>query len=258
MLEFDNLEYLTIENQTTDFPKHFHETFCISLIHNGIEQIEFDNYSLFSETGSISITNPYEIHSNPLIDNNFNLKFDTIYISGDLMKYLFDGKNITFINKKIKNQKANQAFLELKNAMDLKNIPSIEFHLKQFVNILKCYSQENEEEYLALNFNNFNQINNYIESNIYDKFCLNELSKMANINKFGFVKKFKLSIGMTPMNYILMKKIYSCKKSIGPDSELTEIAYQYSFSDLAHFSKTFKCYIGLSPKKYQQSLDRKL
>jgi hypothetical protein len=45
---FDNLEYLSVENQTTDFPKHFHETFCISLIHNGIEQINFENQSLFS------------------------------------------------------------------------------------------------------------------------------------------------------------------------------------------------------------------
>ena len=81
---FDNLEYISIENQTTDFPKHFHETFCISLIHNGVEQIDFDNLKLFNEKGSISITNPYEIHSNPLIDKNTCLKFDTIYLSNDL------------------------------------------------------------------------------------------------------------------------------------------------------------------------------
>ncbi|SHF84784.1 AraC-type DNA-binding protein [Leeuwenhoekiella marinoflava DSM 3653] len=93
-----------------------------------------------------------------------------------------------------------------------------------------------------------------IEDNIYNKFCLDELSKMANINKYGFVKKFKTSTGMTPMNYILMKKIFSCKTFIEPNSELTELAYLYNFSDLAHFSKTFKRYIGISPKKFQANL----
>ena len=248
---FDNLEYIRIESQTTDFPKHFHETFCISLIHNGIEQIDFGNQSLFSEKGSISITNPYEIHSNPLIDKNICLSFDTIYLSNDLMKYLLNGKNITFLNRKINCEKANQLFTELKNAMDTKNPKSIEFFLKQFVNTLKFHSQENEIEYAE---QHLNEINSYIENNIYDKFCLDELSKMANINKYGFVKKFRASTGMTPMNYILMKKIFSCKNLIDSNSEFTELAYQYSFSDLAHFSKTFKRYIGVSPKKYQANL----
>ena len=67
-MPFNEIEYISIENQTTEFPKHFHETFCISLIYKGIEQIDFENQSLFSEAGSISITNPYEVHSNPLID----------------------------------------------------------------------------------------------------------------------------------------------------------------------------------------------
>src|SRR5699024_1174867 len=176
---FDNLEYLSIENQTTDFPKHFHETFCISLIHNGIEQIELDSQSLFSEKGSITITNPYEIHSNPLIDKNTWLSFDTIYLSNDLMKYLLYGKNITFLNRKINSEKANQLFVELKNAMDTKNPKIIELFLKQFINTLKFHSQENESEYAELNINGFREINSYIENNIYDKFCLDELSKMA-------------------------------------------------------------------------------
>lgn len=253
-MSFDNLEFITIENQTTDFPKHFHETFCVSLIHKGIEQIDFNNQSLFSDAGSISITNPYEIHSNPLIDSNSRLKFDTIYLSKDLMKFLLNGKNITFIDRKINSEKINKLFVELKNAMNTRNPKNIEFHLRQFVNTLQSYSQKNEKEYSELNFKNFKQINGYIENHIYDKFSLNELSKMANINKYGFVKKFKASTGMTPMNYILMKKIFSCKNLIGQDTELTEIAYQYNFSDMAHFSKTFKRYIGLSPKKYQDSV----
>jgi len=251
-MAFDNLEYISIENQTTGFPKHYHETFCISLIHQGIEQIDFNNYSLFSEKESISITNPYEIHSNPIIESKTPLKFDTIYLSNDLMKYLLKGKNIAFFNRKIISGKVNILFLKLKNALDSGNAKNIELSLFQFANILQHFSQENKGEYAELNFNNFSKINHFIENNIYDKFSLDELAKMANINKFGFAKKFKASIGMTPINYILMKKVFSCKKLIAPNSELTEIAYQYNFTDMAHFSKTFKRFIGISPKMYRE------
>ena len=254
----DNLEYITIENQTTDFPKHFHETFCISLIHCGIEQIDFENKSVFSEKGSISITNPYEIHSNPLIPSSPPLTFDTIYVSNDLMKYLLNGKNIRFVNRKINNEKANKQFLQLKDAIDSKNSIKVEFFLKQFAKMLKLNSQENENEYeyAEHKLNGFNELVVYIENNINDNFSLDVLARMANINKFGFVKKFKASTGMTPMSYILMKKIFSSKKLIVPESELTELAYQYNFTDMAHFSKTFKRYIGISPKMYQENINK--
>ncbi len=250
---FDNIEYISIENQTTSFPKHFHETFCISLIHKGIEQIDFENQSLFTEAGSISITNPYEIHSNPLIDNDSFLKFDTIYIPNDLMKYALNGRNIMFLSRQITNKTANKSFLKLIIALDSKNEEMIEMHLSQFVNILKSYSEENKNEYSGLNFNDYNQIRNYIENHIYQKINLNKLSGMANINKYGFAKKFKALTGMTPMNYVLMRKIFSSKKLIKSNKELTEIAYQYNFTDLAHYSKTFKRFIGVSPKIYQEN-----
>ena len=257
-MSLDNLEYITIENQTTSFPKHFHETFCISLIHKGIEQIDFENQSLFTEAGSISITNPYEVHSNPLIDNDSYLKFDTIYIPNDVMKNLLNGKNIKFINRQITSNKANKLFLKLKKALATKNDEKIELYLSEFINTLKLYSQENKSEYSGLNFNSYHQISSYIENHIYDKFSLDELSKIVNINKFGFTKKFKALTGMTPMNYVLMRKIFSSKVSIKSNLELTEIAYQYNFTDMAHFSKTFKRFIGISPKKYKEIIHTKM
>lgn len=251
-MALDNLEYISIEKQTTNFPKHYHETFCISLIHNGIEKIDFDHQSLFSEKGSISITNPYEIHANPLIDAQTPLTFDTIYLSNDLMTYLLNGKNIRFVNRKINNKQANQMFIQLKNAINTGDAKIMESYLSPFVHLLKHYSEKNNDDFKEENPPYFKDINHYIEYHIYEKFCLEELSKMAHINKYGFIKKFKSATGMTPMNYVLMKKIFSCKRLIQPDSELTEIAYQYNFTDLAHFSKTFKRFIGISPKKYQE------
>ncbi len=250
----ENLEYISIENQTTHFPKHFHETFCVSLIHQGLEQIDFENHSLFSEKGCISITNPYEIHSNPISDSEIPLRFDTLYLPIDLMRYVLNGRSIRFFNRKINNVLANMLFSKLKVAIDSRNSKQIELSLTYFLNVLQNYSSEYEMGFWGIDFEEFNDINLYVENNIQDKFTLNDLAKMANINKYGFAKKFKNFTGMSPMNYILMKKAFSSKKLISQHSELTEIAYQYNFSDLAHFSKTFKRFIGISPRNYRDSL----
>jgi len=257
-MPIENLEYIRIENQKTAFPKHFHETFCISLIHKGIEQIDFENQSLFTEAGSISITNPYEVHSNPLIDSDSFLKFDTIYIPNDVMTTVLNGKNIKFVNRQITSEEANKLFLKLIMALDSQREESIEFYLSQFVNTLTLYSQEKQSEYSALDFKSYHQISSYIENHIYDKISLVVLSDIVNINKFGFTKKFKVLSGMTPMNYTLMRKIFSSKALIKSNMDLTEIAYKYNFTDIAHFSKTFKRFIGVSPKKYKEIIHKKL
>lgn len=250
----DHLEYITIQKQVTDFPKHYHETFCISLIRKGIEKIELEEQSIYSEAESITITNPYEIHANPLIDADIEVSFDTIYIPKDIMKFFLNGKNIIFNHRKIRDKQANKVFINLKNAIAENNNQKVRPLLYQFVSILKIYSEQKKEDYLALNPKNLTEVGNYIDNHLTDKFSLDKLSKIAYLNKFSFVKKFKASVGISPMNYILMKKIFSAKKRITKNSILTQIAYDYNFSDMAHFSKTFKRYIGISPKVYQKNI----
>ena len=60
------------------------------------------------------------------------------------------------------------------------------------------------------------------------------------------------------MKCLLMKKVFSSKMLINSNTELTTLAYQYNFTDLAHFSKTFKRFVGISPKNYQQSIIERL
>lgn len=253
-MAFDNLEYLSIQKQVTDFPMHFHETFCISLIHNGIEKINFEGHTLFCENLCISITNPYEIHSNPLIDSSVTLQFDTIYISKDLMKYLNNGQNISFKDKIIKCSTLNELFIELREAIDTNNNIFINKSLKGFTRLLNTYSEQKNEAYSEFNLNTFENLSQFIDDNITDKLNLEQLSNFSNLNKYSFSKKFKSTTGMSPMNYILMKKIFSSKKVITKDTELTEIAYDYNFTDMAHYSNAFKRFVGISPKKYQNTI----
>lgn len=250
-----DLSFISVKNQSQGFPQHFHETFCISLISEGVEKIELQDKVLYTEADAISITNPYELHSNPLIDGGIKVSFDTIYISNDLMAHCLGGKNIIFNNRQIQTPDTVKSFKTLLQQLRFKKSSDYNDLLKAFTNNISRHSDivsGNQPDFF--NTKHLNDIVSYIDHNLENKIRLDELAKVANVNKYGFAKTFKASTGMSPMNYVLMKKIFSAKSKIEAICDITELAYAYNFSDVAHFSNTFKRYVGISPKEYQKSL----
>lgn len=255
----NDIDFISVKDQNQDFPKHFHETFCISLIRNGIEKIELEEHFLYSPKNSISITNPYEVHANPVVDKDVKVSFDTIYISSELMTCLLNGKTIQFENRQIQDAKINQAFLQLLEELKHPNQLRTEVLLNNFISQLHPYSQTSKEESASLFQSGYlTELVTYIEQNIEDKLYLDELAKITNLNKYGFAKKFKSLTGMSPMNYVLMKKVFTAKAKISADCDLTDLAYDYNFTDISHFSHSFKKYVGISPKEYRNQLSGQL
>lgn len=254
----NEISFISVENQNQDFPKHFHETFCISLIRNGIEKMELDNQLLYCQSNCISITNPFEVHANPLADKDSRVSFDTIYISSDLMSHILNRNEVKFSNMQIHDPVLNKAFTllldELKSANQTQSkqlLRNLAFQLYPHTLLTKNVTSSFHSDYLA-------ELITYIEQHLENKIYLDELAKITHLNPFGFAKKFKSLTGMTPMSYVLMKKIFSAKARITSDCDLTDLAYTYNFTDMAHFSHSFKKYVGISPKEYRDQLNGKL
>ncbi|MXN93248.1 AraC family transcriptional regulator [Flavobacterium sp. Sd200] len=257
MTKVQDISFISIENQKCDFPKHFHETFCISLIKRGIEKIELENEFLYSNENCISITNPYEIHANPIVDKDIEVCFDTIYISTELMSYILKKREIEFSSRQIQNSQINKSFVQVFEYLKSENIKTTETSLKKFIYQIFPYSQivkENSQSPLQSEY--LSELITFIEHNLDNKIYLNELAKIAHLNKFSFSKKFKSLTGMTPMSYVLMKKVFSAKNQFTTDCDITDIAYSYNFADVAHFSHAFKKYVGISPKEYRTQLKK--
>lgn len=255
----NEISFISIESQNQDFPKHFHETFCISLIRKGIEKIELEDGFLYSPSNSISITNPYEVHANPVVDSDAKVSFDTIYISADFMSHVLKGKDLEFKNRQICDVKTNHMFIQLLKQLKSNEPSQSGLVLNNLIYRLYPHSQTPQgEKHSSFQSDYLTELITYIEQNLEDKLYLDELAKIIHLNKFGFSKKFKALTGMTPMSYVLMKKVFSAKAKISADCDLTELAYTYNFTDIAHFSHSFKKYVGLSPKEYRNQLSRQL
>ena len=246
------LSYLAIDKQILDFPAHFHETYCISLILSGIEQLNLNGQSHFAEAGSVTITHPYEVHSQPLISKDHEASFITIYISEDMMHFYGQGDKSTFIQRRIDCEKVRKSLLNLRGSMDA-GIDN-QNALRSFISSLNPFMDSKPFSEITQTSKWIGETKSFISHHINEKISLDELARISNLNKFGFSKEFKSQTGMSPINYVLMKKIFAAKDQINKESNLTSIAYDFDFTDMAHFSNTFKRFVGLSPKNYKATL----
>lgn len=93
----------------------------------------------------------------------------------------------------------------------------------------------------------------YIKAHLSDKITVEQLSRLAYVNRNFFFKLFKEQFGVTPVEYINQEKIRMAKQLLGSSNlSLSDISWQCGFSDVNYFSRMFRKCEGISPKQYEQ------
>ncbi len=96
------------------------------------------------------------------------------------------------------------------------------------------------------------KVMDYMENNLSESLKLEGLAAMANMSKRNFMRNFKLTIGLSPGNYlneIRMKK--ACSLLRESRTTIKEIAFQCGFADSNYFTKCFKKSVNITPAKYR-------
>jgi AraC family transcriptional regulator of arabinose operon len=95
-------------------------------------------------------------------------------------------------------------------------------------------------------------VKEYIDKNIYERFSMNDIAKIACLSLSQVNRVFKKEYGITPYDYILTKKIETAKLLLmNTNISIKNIAYKLNFLDEHYFSKIFKSRAGLSPRDYR-------
>lgn len=250
---FDSLQVLSFKNQLADFPIHYHETYCVSLIQKGV----FNENEYIAPIESILISHPFEIHSNKAIEN-IGVSFSTFYISKDVFNCISPFDNTSFQNKVIENKYMSGLFANL--IQDLicskqkKNF-LIKFYVDfyRFISELTRHYGTNKEYASSEQSILLEEIKLYISNNLNSKIDLSSLVKIYGKSKYQFIRWFKSQVGITPFEYIILKRVECGKKLIQQGMPLVHASLDAGFYDQSHFTNYFKKYVGVTPKVYSSS-----
>ncbi|SFA72341.1 AraC-type DNA-binding protein [Flavobacterium swingsii] len=255
--QFDSLEVKESMFKEFNLPNHFHDTYCIGLLNNGIKKCTIENTPQLIHSNSVSIINPYQIHSDKNVDNEDCL-FRMIYLNKDVLNYFTkkitgkNNENIIFTNDLITDSLVNSSILSFFNETD--NGILLEHKLEKLIQILinNKYSIDN----IDINYDNKNAIDDSIQKarlNFFDKIDIAKMSQESKISKYQFIRYFKKKTGLTPASYILLHRINCSKTLLMKDIPIGEIALEVGFYDHAQFCKFFKYYTNTSPTEYRYS-----
>lgn len=99
----------------------------------------------------------------------------------------------------------------------------------------------------------FQKINKLITENYGRTITLSEAAKTVCMNPTAFCNAFKATTGKTFNTYLTSFRLQVAARLLSAGMmDITEIAYKVGFSDLPHFSRTFKKYYNISPSEYRK------
>lgn len=243
----DNLELMLAWDYQQDFPVHFHDSICITLVQNGVECTEVEGKQLITPIGSLSLTYPEEVHANPNL-NADDYSFITYYLSPDFVAHKLGEQNFRFKDRVVDDQWLYQQLYHwaMSSQKSLSGIQLLFSHLIH-AHLTITSNMEQEKE----GFHKLGEILDYMERHYSEKIHIEELAHMADKSKFAFIRAFKKEKGITPGNFLMIKRLEKAKEILKRKNSIVDACYQSGFYDQSHFSRYFKKYHGLTPQQYQ-------
>jgi AraC-like DNA-binding protein len=95
----------------------------------------------------------------------------------------------------------------------------------------------------------------YIENNLNQNITLENMAKIAHLNKTYFSNSFYKLMGTRPIKYLNRKRIEKAQLLLWTSKQpICVIAKQVGFDDGNYFSRVFRKTTGLSPAKYRDQI----
>ncbi len=94
----------------------------------------------------------------------------------------------------------------------------------------------------------------YIEANLGSRMDIDDLANVVALSRSHFSRAFKHSVGLPPMEYVVVRRVERAKAIIcGTREPLAEVALACGFADQAHLNRRFRDIVGVSPGRWRRS-----
>lgn len=94
----------------------------------------------------------------------------------------------------------------------------------------------------------------HIEERLADNITTDALARVAGLSRDHFARSFRQSIGETPHNYLVDRRISQARRLLETtDGRVVEVARQCGYESLSYFTTLFRRRVGVSPAAYRRA-----
>ncbi|OUS12245.1 AraC family transcriptional regulator, partial [Rhodospirillales bacterium 47_12_T64] len=97
------------------------------------------------------------------------------------------------------------------------------------------------------------RVRDFIEASLDLGITVEDLAKIAELSPFHFTRMFQESVGLSPHQYVLRRRVEKAKELLGERGQsLAVIAQACGFSSQSHMTTRFRRATGLTPNRFRR------
>ena len=105
----------------------------------------------------------------------------------------------------------------------------------------------------GLTHNNARRVIEYVEANFGRAVTVRELAYLAGLSTHHFVRMFQKSLGLTPYQYLLERRVERAKELLQDQTaNLAQVGLSTGFCSQSHFTSAFHRAVGVTPAAFQR------
>lgn len=251
-----SIEIKNCSNSVHSSKAHFHNEVSIALVESGVSRVEIGNDVYEIKGNTFLIIPPRVVHKcNPYDYSDWN--FRMLYISPSWFESAFNikGEQIKFSYMKLNRTTSLKIIVLLNNIEN--NIIDIENESKLLTPVSLLLDAENpNKEISKITYQSkLDKTKEFLDTNYLSNITLDDLVEVSGISKYYLIRQFENSYGLSPHKYITNLRVNHSKELLKASEDFAAIAIESGFYDQSHFTKYFKEYTGVTPKKYSSNFN---
>lgn len=234
--------------------------FQLIYIASGKAHFHFDGKEQIVTAGHMVLYRPKEPQKYEYYGDDQTEAYWVHFTGGDVTNILrsyglSDDKKVFFCGSGIEYQ---AIFRNMINELQMcrENYASmLEMYLRQMLILIQRYFLTTAKTENSRVVEEIDKATVYFNEHYNENICIDEYAENNHVSVSWFIRNFKHCTGVTPMQYILSKRIYNAEILLqDPTYNITEISEIVGYDNPLYFSRIFKKAKGLSPSEYRKSI----
>lgn len=244
------------------FRKHAHDAYSIGLVETGLTNFYLEGDFHTVTAGQMALIGPNAVHAcNPDLESNMTYRM--FYVDSPLLEEVArdvlgsEAGPPVFKGPVVDDPSLFSDWRKLHLAI-IGNADRLEKQSR----LIQCIADLLSRHALPVSRRGQSQetgavkvVREHLARNLSEKITLDELSRLAGLSRYHFLRSFQQKTGLPPHAYQNQLRVERGKALLAGGMAISRVAVEVGFTDQSHFTRVFKQFTGATPNQYQSAGD---
>jgi AraC-like DNA-binding protein len=255
--ELDDLEFSTATYVTQAFPRHFHETYSISVVEHGAGAVwcEGTNYTLPPD--GLTLINPGQVHTGGITRRGTPMHYRVLYPSVGLIERLAIGRRAAppaFRTPSLVDTDTARRLSRLHRLLPDAS-RSLERDELLIDALAHAFTASGMPAVLDAGRGSepvgIRRALDFLHAHATEPISLASLARSLDWTPAHLSRAFRKQVGMPPYAYLLQLRIAIGRRELADGATIAAAALAAGFADQSHFTREFRRRTGTTPGAFQ-------